>query len=226
AALHALIPIDLEIRWQRQQRIALEHYLQRYGDLGTTRTLPARLVYDEYRVRHLYGDRPDVGTYRVRFPEQFAELQRLLQAQPATPGMTPQGPTPATRSGRWGPAAPGPGGSLPIGGGYNLLKRIGSGGFGEVWQAEAPGGIPAAVKVIFRPLDHADAQSELKALELIKRLRHPGLLQTHAYWSLEDRLFIVMELADGSLRDRLKACKAAARAGVPGDELLAYLGDT
>src|SRR5262249_45964184 len=63
-----------------------------------------------------------------------------------------------------------------IGGGYNLVKLRGSGGFGEVWQAAAPGGIPAAVKVIFRPIQRAEAQRELYSLELLKWLRHVYLL--------------------------------------------------
>ena len=37
---------------------------------------------------------------------------------------------------------------LPVGGGYLLLKLLGRGAFGEVWQAEAPGGVEVAVKVI------------------------------------------------------------------------------
>lgn len=105
---------------------------------------------------------------------------------------------------------------------YKLLKRIGSGGFGEVWRAEAPGGVPAAVKIVFRPLDDQEAQRELQALELIKRLRHPFLLLTQAFYSQEDRLRIVMELADGSLRDRLKECRQAGLSGIPLAELLTY----
>src|SRR5262245_43753505 len=66
ATLHLLIQIDLEARWQRKQPIALEHYLQSYADLGTSRNLPVRLIYEEYRIRHLFGDRPDVGTYKMR----------------------------------------------------------------------------------------------------------------------------------------------------------------
>ena len=40
-------------------------------------------------------------------------------------------------------------------GGYYLLSRLGGGSFGEVWNARAPGGFPAAVKVIQRQLEDA-----------------------------------------------------------------------
>src|SRR5262249_45488537 len=57
---------------------------------------------------------------------------------------------------------------------------------------------------------------------VIKRLRHPFLLPTLAYWPLEDCLVIAMELADGTLHDRLQECKARGLPGVPADELLRH----
>jgi serine/threonine protein kinase len=112
---------------------------------------------------------------------------------------------------------------LPGGGGYKLLDRLGSGQFGMVWRAEAPGGVEVALKIIFRPLDHADAQRELEALEVVKRLRHPFLAQIQAFWQFEDRLIIAMELADGSLRGRFRECRQAGEMGIPPAELLGYV---
>src|SRR5262249_31345125 len=97
---------------------------------------------------------------------------------------------------------------------------------GEVWRTQAPGGVLAAVKIIFRPVDHEAARQELEALELIKKLRHHFLLSTHAFWAFEDRLVIAMELADGRLRDRLKACQAEGEGGVRVEELLLYSRET
>ena len=62
--------------------------------------------------------------------------------------------------------------------------------------------------------------------DLIKLLRHPFLLQTQAYSQEDDRLFIVMELADKSLRDRLKECRAAGLQGIPVTELLTYFKES
>ncbi|MCI0456989.1 MAG: bifunctional serine/threonine-protein kinase/formylglycine-generating enzyme family protein [Gemmataceae bacterium] len=224
-ALVELVKTDMEIRCRRGLAATLEDYLARLPELGSATALPVRLIYEEYRVRHLFGDKPPLNTYQGRFPSQFPALQKLLDDQPLpTVGEgtnTPVAPAfPAPNP----PTAfhPSSGGVLTGGGGYKWLKRIGSGGFGEVWQAEAPGGIPVAIKVIYRPLDHDEAQRELQALELIKRLSHTFLMQTQAYWSEQDRLVIVMELADCSLRDRLKECRRDGLTGIPPTELLTY----
>ena len=114
---------------------------------------------------------------------------------------------------------------LPIAGDYRIRRRLGAGSYGEVWMAEAPGGTEVAIKIITRPISHVEAQKELQALENVKRLRHTYLVQTHAYWILKNRLHIVMELADGSLGDRVRRRRQQGLTGIPVDELLGYFRD-
>ncbi len=263
-ALHELIKIELEFSWGRQRPITLEQYLQRFPELGTATTLPVALIYEEYRARHLHGDRPPLNSYRERFPNQFEELQQKLRsegmftlAETSTPLIEHLGSQPRTAPGEvlatWASssatpadvpvtvdkpsAVPAPpvaspsrtpaSGSLLLlsGEGYQLLERIGNGQFGEVYRALAPGGVVVAVKRIFRSLDDASSQRELKALDKIKELRHPFLLQTHNFQAFEDRLIIVMELADGSLQDRFKEYQAKGLPGIPAEELLDYFAE-
>ena len=113
--------------------------------------------------------------------------------------------------------------------GYRLIDRIGSGGFGEVWRAEAPGGIFKAIKVIHGDLRSRDddlvryAEQELKAIKRVKTVRHPYLLSIDRYDVVDGRLLIVMELADCNLWDRFRSCRHNGLPGIPRDELLVYM---
>src|SRR6056297_91705 len=88
--------------------------------------------------------------------------------------------------------------------GYTLEERIGSGGFGEVWRADAPGGIKKALKFVFGDPGEHRAERELKSLERIKGVQHPFLLALERFEIVDGQLIIVTELADGSLEDTFK----------------------
>jgi serine/threonine protein kinase len=110
--------------------------------------------------------------------------------------------------------------------GYTLTDRIGSGGYAEVWRAEAPGGIQKAVKVVHGYCDDEFASQELKALERVKGVRHPFLLSLERFEIVNGRLAILTELADMSLDQRRRQCCEEGLPGIPRDELLRYLADT
>src|SRR5262249_32743231 len=80
-------------------------------------------------------------------------------------------------------------------------------------------------KIVSQPIEDEAGQREQQALELIKKLQHPALLSTLAFWILNNRLVIAMELADGSLRDRLRECQNQGLTGIPAEELISYFRD-
>ncbi|MFO0936196.1 MAG: tubulin-like doman-containing protein [Gemmataceae bacterium] len=108
------------------------------------------------------------------------------------------------------------------------MERLGSGGFGEVWKTEAPGGIFKAIKFIHGDLRTRDndlvryAEQELKALNRVKTVRHPYLLSLDRIDIVEGRLMIIMELADCNLWDRFRHYRQQGQIGIPREELLRY----
>ncbi len=109
--------------------------------------------------------------------------------------------------------------------GYRLYERVGAGGYGEVWSAEAPGELVKAVKFVYGYLNEERASREMKALQRIKGVRHPFILSLERIEIVDGHLLIVTELADCSLKDRFEVCHQAGQPGIPRDELLSHLRD-
>jgi serine/threonine protein kinase len=126
--------------------------------------------------------------------------------------------------------------------GYHLVKLLGRGGFGEVWKATAPGRHEVALKIINLTSTHG--LKELRAIRLVKQIRHPNLVPIHSIWLKDEagqfmdddflgsalnlgdqelELIIAMGLGDKSLHDRLLECQKEGLPGIPRDELLDYI---
>ncbi len=74
--------------------------------------------------------------------------------------------------------------------GFRLKTRLGSGGFGTVWKAEGPGGSEVAFKSIC--LAGACGDKELRAIRLVRRIRHPNIVPLTGFW-LRDELGQLLE---------------------------------
>jgi formylglycine-generating enzyme required for sulfatase activity len=106
---------------------------------------------------------------------------------------------------------------------YTLVRRLGRGGCGEVWMAHGPHGIPVALKFI--PLDEPAGPLEVRALDLMKDIRHPHLLSVFGAWERDRHLIVAMQLAERSLLDRLRHAAAEGHQGIPSAELRKYLSE-
>jgi serine/threonine protein kinase len=217
AVLRELVRTDVEIRHRLRRPVDVMDYSRRFPELGE---VPVSLLLDDYRLRGRFGQPVSLDYYRERFPRQFPEFERLV----VQGTLADQVPTPSLPQKTETPDVPQQNADfLAMSQGYRLIRVIGDGTFGKVWEAAAPGGFPAAIKIIHRRLDSEEVQRERRALEMIRHLEHPNLLQVTAAWHLHDRLVIAMELATGTLRDRLAECRKQGLNAIPRDELVEYL---
>ena len=93
-----------------------------------------------------------------------------------------------------------------------------AGSFGEVWKATGPGDFQVALK--FVPLAEKVGPVELRALEVIKDIRHPHLLSSFGAWPVENTLIVAMELAERTLMDRFEEAVGQGLEGIPSAEVL------
>ncbi len=106
--------------------------------------------------------------------------------------------------------------------GYQLRRLRGHGGFGSVWEAVKDDGRMVALK--FLPCsDNLVTAQEVKAIQLLRQVRHPNLIDIEQVWCSRGYVVVCMELADGSLFDLLEAYRVEYGTCLPPAEVCNYL---
>lgn len=89
--------------------------------------------------------------------------------------------------------------------GVVLEKLIGQGGFGQVWQGKSESIPSLAIKIL--PKDKGSTEVEKTTLAWLQAMDHPNLLKIFELKETDTFLFVLMELADGTLFDSFNAIK-------------------
>jgi eukaryotic-like serine/threonine-protein kinase len=194
-----LVHTDLELRLKAKEAARVEEYLARYPELDGRRTVVLGLIAAEFGLRQRGESNPPFDEYLLRFPRFRAELEEEI-ARATVTGSGGGEPMPRwLRNGRQE--------VIPEVAGYEILEELGRGGMGVVYKArQVRLNRFVALKMILAG-DHAGPEAAVRFLaeaEAVGRLRHPNIVQIHAFGDQDGRPYFEMEyVAGGSLADRL-----------------------
>jgi hypothetical protein len=195
----AVLRVDQQQRWLAGERIPVEHYFALYPVLRNDDDCAFELIYCEYLVREELGDQPTLAELLDRFPEYSERLHQQLELHAAIDGAQPTSvESVVDNSDRpTVPPVPFPGDPRPAPTGYELIRELGRGGMGIVYEAlDQRTGKRVALKVMqwFDPEVLYRFKQEFRSLS---RFSHPNLVSLHELTAEGSQCFFTMELVDG-----------------------------
>jgi serine/threonine protein kinase len=181
---------QFEKKWAAAEQPRIEDHLA--DSAGPERTALLReLLCQELEWRRARGEDPQREDYLRRFPDQTALVEEVWAGLNTVDGGRRQ-PPPA---------------ELPDVPGFRVVRRLGRGGMGVVYQAEQRRpGRTVALKMIARFDDWEEARQRFRVeAEAVARLQHPHIVQLFEVGDYDGQPFLVLEYLDGGdLKDRLR----------------------
>ncbi|OWK39959.1 Serine/threonine protein kinase PrkC, regulator of stationary phase [Fimbriiglobus ruber] len=188
---------EMNARWAQGERVPVEHFLIRFPFLHDDPDAVLDLILLEVVLREEKGDAPTVAELVGRFPTLGEPLRSQLAFHDHLRHVDPT------------PTEPGVVANSGVVAGYRVVKELGRGGMGIVYEAIQLGlDRRVALKTLPReyPVGPHEARRFANEADALARLRHPNVLQIYEVGLHEGRPFIAFELmAGGTLADRLRA---------------------
>ena len=153
---------------------------------------------EEFLARARRGESPSVAAYAERCPHAADAIRELFPAALAMEGLKEMPP-------------PGPPASLQRLGDFRIIREIGRGGMGVVYEAEQESlGRRVAVKVLLnQALQDATQTSRFeREARLAASLHHTHIVTVHGVGEQDGTRYCVMELIAGIPLDRVVSCLA------------------
>jgi serine/threonine protein kinase len=176
---------------------SVEHLLQEHPEFTADADFLVELVSQEFVVRKELGQTPQPEEFCARFPELQEVLRNRLGSEPAESTgdsqITAVHPVENRKENR----------RL---GSYELLRRIGGGGMGEVYEARhlVLDRLVALKLIRAADSDPADVRGFEKEIEAARRLHHEHLVPIIDVGQDDGDLYLVMPLLSESMADRLR----------------------
>jgi eukaryotic-like serine/threonine-protein kinase len=174
---------------------------------------------EEYDDLVMQGRAPEPSAFAARYPDHPDLLARIAQLDALRADLD-QAAHSMGRGSEQYPASVG---------GYRLLDRLGQGGMGAVFAAEAPATARRCAVKLLRYGSAMALHRFQREANLAASLEHPGIARVLAFGYEAQQAYLVTELIDGkSLRELLQTksssweARDAARIGLAVAEALAY----
>jgi eukaryotic-like serine/threonine-protein kinase len=167
-------------------------------ELATDERDPFEALAEEFIARRRKGETPNLDEFVARLPERAEEIRELFPAIAAMERWKPRPGTPRQRLG---------GGPVRERiGEYRLIREIGRGGMGIVYEAEQPSlGRRVAIKVLPGTgwADDRPMQRFLREAKTTASLKHGNIVPVYAVGQEEDLHYYVMPLIVGAGLDKV-----------------------
>lgn len=190
------VPTSVTVTDQNSGIFTLDFYADRWPDLFSNTDHCASLIAEEYRIRHRWGDQPQMEEYIQRYGDS-AVLRRELEAVQRELTLDSREATEKTSlTGSFPQLFP----KLPAHfGRYQLLSLIGKGGMGEVYRARDTQ-LDREVALKLPRLDQSAPLLKERFLNEARTsatLRHPHICPIYDSGQIDSQLYLTMAYIEG-----------------------------